>query len=230
MLSFYSVTVILTTAALIACGTAFFLVFEWNGAYSGMGAGTKTLAAIFQSITPRTAGFDTVPQVNLGPLAIIGTIALMFIGGSSGSTAGGIKTSTFYILLKLAIRGTDKNTGNLVIRGRAIPYDTVIKAVQIALKAGALAMLSAGLLILAEAERVATGEVSVTQIIFESVSAFGTVGLSMGLTSTLGALSKAVIILTMFAGRVGLVAMALPAPGKKIEQLVDFATADHIVG
>lgn len=226
----YSVTVMTTTIGLIVVGALYFCLAEWNRAYAGLGPGAKILAGLFQSITPRTAGFDTIPQQNLSAVSIIGTIFLMYVGGSSGSTAGGIKTSTFYILLMTAIRGTDDATGDLIVRRRAVPNSTVVKAMQIAMKALGLIMVAIGFVLAIEGRRIASGELRIIQIIFECFSAFGTVGLSMGLTMSLSAMSKLVLIFTMFAGRVGLVAMAMPAPGKKMEKLVDFARADHIVG
>jgi trk system potassium uptake protein TrkH len=230
MLSPYSVTVILTTACLIAGGTIFFCITEWNGAYAKFPPAVKMLAALFQSITPRTAGFDTVPQQNLGAVSILATIFLMYVGGASGSTAGGIKVSTFSILLILALRGTDDITGDLIMRKRAISNSTVVKAVQIAMKAMGIIIASVLCVLAIEGWRIASGEMRIIQVIFECFSAFGTVGLSMGLTMSLSPLSKFVLILTMFSGRVGLVAMAMPTPGKKIEKLVNFARADHIVG
>jgi trk system potassium uptake protein TrkH len=230
MLSAYSVTVLKTTAFLLALGFVFFLAMEWRGAYGALNPIGKALAALFQSVTPRTAGFDTIPQTSLTGFSVLGTIMLMFIGGSSGSTAGGIKTSTAYILFMLGWKGTDSTNGSLVVRKRAIPNATIVKAVQVFFKAIAFVSLSVSLVCLSENARIAAGEIKLTQVIFECVSAFGTVGLSLGLTMNLSVWSKIIIILTMFVGRVGLVTMAVPAPGKRIEQLVDFATADHIVG
>jgi trk system potassium uptake protein TrkH len=230
MLAFYSGTVIRTTAGLILFGAAFFAVAEWGKAYAHLAPGYKVIAAIFQSITPRTAGFDTIIQSSLSPYSVLVTMVLMFIGGSSGSTAGGIKTSTFFIVLMLALRGTDETNGSLVVRRRAIPNPTIMKAIQIVIKAVMLVVIGTMLLCIAEAHEIAAGRMRVVEAMFEVVSAFGTVGLSLGITAKLSVAGKIVIIMMMYAGRVGLVAMALPKPGKRIEQLVDFANADHIVG
>ncbi len=229
-LSYYSITVLIATLTLVGVGFLFYLAAEWNVAYKSLAPTHKLLAAIFQSLTPRTAGFDTVPQSNLSPISVLFTGFLMFIGGSSGSTAGGIKTSTAFILFMLALRGTDRSNGTLVIRRRAVSNETIIKATQILLKAFGLVAFSILCVSFFERPQIAAGKISLAQIFFECISAFGTVGLSLGITAQLSAVSKIIIIATMFAGRVGLVAMALPAPGKRLEQLVDFASADHIVG
>jgi trk system potassium uptake protein len=229
-ISFYSGTVLRTTGALILAGCLFFSIAEWSGAYAHLDPVHKVLAGLFQSITPRTAGFDTIVQSTLSPYSVLFTMGLMFIGGSSGSTAGGIKTSTFFILLMLAIKGADDTNGTLPVRGRAISNSTVIKAVQIAIKAMMLVIIGVVLMCIAEAGKIASGQMKVIEVMFEVFSAFGTVGLSLGITAKLSVAGKMIIILVMYAGRVGLVAMALPRPGKSIEKLVDFAGADHIVG
>ncbi len=229
-LAFYSGTVLRATGALILAGWAVFTLLEWNRAYAFLQPWQRPIAGLFQSITPRTAGFDTVAQSALSAPSLLVTMGLMFIGGSSGSTAGGIKTSTFYILLMLALKGTDETNGTLPIRGRAIPNGTIVKAMQIAIKALMIIMAGVALLCLAEADKLASGEMRVIEAMFEVVSAFGTVGLSLGVTMKLSAAGKLVIIALMYVGRVGLVAMALPKSEKRMERWVDFAGADHIVG
>jgi len=228
--AFYSGTVLRTTGALILAGWAVFTILEWNRAYAFLQPWQRPIAGLFQSITPRTAGFDTVSQSALSAPSLLVTMGLMFVGGSSGSTAGGIKTSTFYILLMLALKGTDETNGTLPIRGRAIPNGTIIKAMQIAIKALMIVIVGVALLCLAEADKLASGEIRVVEAMFEAVSAFATVGLSLGITAKLSMAGKIVIIALMYVGRVGLVAMALPKSEKRMERWVDFAGADHIVG
>jgi trk system potassium uptake protein TrkH len=229
-LAFYSGTVIRTTGALIIAGWAFFTIAEWGRAYAFLEPWQRPIAGLFQSITPRTAGFDTVPQNALSAYSVLFTMGLMFVGGSSGSTAGGIKTSTFFILLMLAIRGTDETNGTLPVRGRAISNQTIIKATQIAIKALMIILAGIALLCVAEADRLAAGDMKLTEIMFEVISAFGTVGLSLGITMKLSVAGKLVIILMMYVGRVGLVAMALPKSARRMDRYVDFTGADHIVG
>jgi len=229
-LAFYSGTVLRTTAFLILSGWAFFTLAEWAGAYAGLEPGYKVLAGFFQSITPRTAGFDTIAQDRLSSYSILITMILMYVGGSSGSTAGGIKTSTFFILAMLALKGTEETNGSLPVRGRSIPSATILKAIQISIKALMIILTSVVLLCFAEAPKLESGSLRLIDVIFEAFSAFGTVGLCLGITPGLSAAGKLNLIATMYAGRVGLVAMALPRPGRRMERLVDFASADHIVG
>jgi trk system potassium uptake protein TrkH len=229
-LAYYSWTVISTSAVLLTAGTVLFLIMEWNRAYGGMPAWQKALSAFFLSTVSRTAGFDSVSPASMSPFSNLVTIALMFIGGSSGSTAGGIKTSTAYILFMLAIKGTDEPSGALITRGRAISSSTLVKAGQIAMKAFALVVCSTALLCVTEGALLAAGQASLLTILYEVTSAFGTVGLSLGLTPHLSLAGKLVIILTMYAGRVGLVTMALPNPNRAVERYADFASANHIVG
>jgi trk system potassium uptake protein len=229
-LAFYSGTVLRMTGVLIIAGWAFFTIAEWGRAYAFLAPWQRPIAGLFQSITPRTAGFDTVAQNSLSAYSVLFTMGLMFVGGSSGSTAGGIKTSTFFILLMLAIRGTDETNGTLPVRGRAISNQTIIKATQIAIKALMIVLGGIALLCIAEADKLAAGDMKLTEIMFEVISAFGTVGLSLGITMKLSVAGKLVVILMMYVGRVGLVAMALPKSARRIERYVDFAGADHIVG
>jgi len=151
----------------------------------------------------------------------------MFIGASPASTGGGVKTTTFFILLMAAFRYRE-GTDYLNYKGRSIGGHSVYKAVGIVVK-GVLVVLFAVIAItISESGR--GNDFSIMEVAFETVSAFATVGLSLGITPELGEFSKTVLILTMFIGRVGLFAMALPRPGKKIEGYASMPGVELLLG
>lgn len=206
-LTYHSSVVLRTSAALIIVGAAFFFVLEYNHAYSEMSSGSKIMASFFQSITSRTAGFDTVHQAKLSSMAHFVTIILMFIGASPASTGGGVKTTTFYLMLLTALRFREGG-GVLVDRNRSIMPSSIFKAAAIVVRAVLIVLVVTAVLLIAEQ---AHGRpVGIEAAVFESVSAFGTVGLSIGITPTLSDISKFALISAMFMGRVGLFAMAIP--------------------
>jgi trk system potassium uptake protein TrkH len=226
-LSLHSRIAVLTSLALVLFGAIVFHALERAHAMRELSAFGRILASLFQAVTPRTAGFNTLPQNSLSGGSQLLTMLLMFIGASPGSTGGGVKTTTFFVLLMAALKGTDEKD-RLNLGGRSITPKTVIKAVGIVVKALAIVMTSAFLVLVLE--RSSGSEVGMIQVFFESVSAFATVGLSLGITPALSSASKLVLVLTMFAGRVGLFAMAIPRPGRAIEHWADRPTADLMVG
>lgn len=207
-LSYHSQVVLVVTATLILVGAAAFWVLERNNAFRGLDAVDKIVNALFQSITPRTAGFNTVPQSDLTQPSTFITILLMFVGGSPGSIAGGIKVTTALIVVVVMLKRQDEN-GDINLFKRRLTASTANEAVVYFLKAFALLLCAAGALSLTE-RGVAFG-----RLVFEAVSAFATVGLTLNLTPELTTLGKLVIVATMFAGRVGLIALAFPGAAKK---------------
>lgn len=226
-LSYHSMVVIRTTTVLIAAGTIVYLMLEWDGAFAGLAYGQKAMAALFASVTPRTAGFDTINPAAFQSGSSIVTMILMFIGASPASTGGGIKTTTFFILLMTAFRYHD-GTHELHFHRRAIHPATVYKAVGVVVKA--LLVVFATVLAMEAFEKGRVSPLPPLHIAFEAISAFATVGLSLGITPTLSDPSKATIILAMFVGRVGLFAMALPRAGRKIEGYAALPSGDVMVG
>ena len=180
--------------------------------------------ALFQSITPRTAGFNAVPQGSLRQSSKLLTIILMFIGGAPGSIAGGIKLSTAYLILVVMLKRPDER-GEINIFKRRLSAGTINAAVMYFLKALLILVMAAGALSLIEGPRGADS----SQLLFEVVSAFGTVGLSLGYTSHLSPAGKLVIIATMFAGRVGLIALAFPGRIRREAPFV-YPEADILLG
>jgi len=185
--------VFIASAALLAIGTALILITSFDSVLNGMSFSDKLLNAFFQSVSARTAGFCSVDLSSLSCGSYFTLIVLMIIGGSPGGTAGGIKTTTFAVLVITAYN-TFLGRKNIV-RNREISYETVYKAIALISVYLLILMISCFLLL-------STQTLSHSKLIFEAVSAMGTVGLSMGITSELDTFGKIVIILTMFLGRV----------------------------
>jgi trk system potassium uptake protein len=228
-LSYHTRVVLAASAALFVAGTAFFLFSEGGGAYSGMSPLGKVFAAAFQSATPRTAGFDTIPQASLHGSSIVVVMLLMFIGASPGSTGGGIKTTTFFVALAALLKDPSAAKGARVWE-RQIGPALFMKAFSIFLRAVAIVAIAWICLSLAEAEALRDGSISMPQLLFEAVSAFGTVGLSLGATAAIGAPAKLVLIATMFAGRIGLFAMAMPKGERAVERWAEMPDATLMIG
>jgi trk system potassium uptake protein TrkH len=227
-LSLHSRGVLLTTLVLVLAGAGLFFLFENRLAYAGLSLPQRVMAAFFQSITPRTAGFDTVPQSTLTVSSKVLTLLWMLIGGASGSTAGGIKVNTLFILTLLAVRGADER-GEVRFFNRKIPAKTVDNAAIFTMKA--LMLVFAVVFLLTVTERFfASRERLFIDYVFETFSAFGTVGLSLGVTPSLSVPGKLLIIATMFMGRVGLLALAIPSGRRIPVKVLDYPQEEVMVG
>ena len=211
-LSLHSKVVISMTVILIVSGTILFFIFEFNNpeTMQPMSLKGKMLSSIFASISPRTAGFNSINLPVMTSASTLLTIILMFIGGSPGSTAGGIKTSTFGILLMTVIS---------VIRGREdteyfkkrINKDIVYKAIAVIVVG--LGIVFTVTMVLSFTER--GSGYPFEYYLYEATSAFGTVGLTLGLTQKLTAFGKILVALTMYAGRVGPLTLAIAITVRK---------------
>lgn len=201
-ISLHAKIVLTTTAALIVLGAALVLLLEFsNQATLGpLAAGRRVLAALFQSVTPRTGGFNTVTIGELRDPTLMLIITLMFIGASPGGTGGGIKTTTFVAPLAV-ILSMLRGRPDPELFHRRLPPVVVYKAVTIALVAVAFVVTMGTLLSFIE-------RMPFIQALFEVVSAFGTVGLSTGITPSLSAAGRILVMLTIFTGRVGLLTAA----------------------
>lgn len=184
--------VILTvTAFLILSATIYFFFCE----FTELPLGQRILASMFQAVTPRTAGFNTVDLTMISEVGVLVTILLMLIGGSPGSTAGGMKTTTVAVLFSTAISVfKKKESANLY--SRRLP-DSAVKNAATVLMMYVVLFLGGGMIISA------VEDVPLLSALFETSSAIGTVGLTLGLTTTLGTLSQVILIFLMFFGRVG---------------------------
>lgn len=203
-LTLQTLIVLAATLVLLALGAVFFLLLEWDNALTDLPIGEKLLAASFHSVTTRTAGFNTVDYYSLSNATLVLSMFLMVIGGSPGSAAGGIKTTAAAVIFLTAwarLRGRrDPEFRNRMISGRSVTDAITLASLSIVF------LLAMGLLLqyseLGSAAHPAHRG-AFLELSFETASAFGTVGLSMGPTGNLSPLGKAIIILTMFIGRLG---------------------------
>ena len=194
-IAFYS------SIVLVIFGTIMFYVLERNGALKGQDSFPAMVTSVFQSVITRTAGFNSV---NMGDLAIptlIIIIFLMFVGASSGSTGGGIKTSTFVVIFA-AMWGIIRGKKLITFGRRTISHELIYKAFAVFVFSATFIFICTFILSLIEPH------LSITQLLFEEVSAFATVGLSTGITADLADASKIVLIISMFVGRVGILTLA----------------------
>lgn len=217
------------TGILIAGSAAIYLALEAGNAYRGMSWWQRTMAAVFQSVTPRTAGFDTVNQAALTEPSKFFTMCLMYVGASPASTGGGIKTTTFFIVLVMIFRGTSARE-DVRAFGRRVSADSIARGMSYALRAFAILALAIFALAVSELLVRPSMDKRFLTVAFEAFSAFGTVGLSLGLTPNLTAVGKAVIILTMFTGRVGMAALAVSLPRRLPTRAVDVPEAEVLIG
>ncbi len=197
--------VLWVTGILIVAGMALFLILEWNNTLEGMTFSQKIANAYLGSVTPRTAGFNTVPTSIISPAMLWFFVALMFIGASPGGTGGGVKTSTVGVLF-MSVISLIRNKPATEIYKRRIPSHDIKRTAALLLLGGMAFTISAGLLLISE-QSTSSGY-GTFDYIFESMSAFGTVGLSTGPTADLTWTGKVIIILTMFVGRIGPAALA----------------------
>lgn len=202
-LSLYTRLVLAITASLLVLGTVLTLLAEYDNpaTLGGMGPGKTLLNAFFQSTTLRTAGFDALGQGNLQEGTKAVSVLFMLIGGSSGSTAGGLKTVTVAVLL-LALRANLKGRHQVTVGRRAISMDRVMDAMTLTLVVGLLFLCSAITMTIVE-------DLPIIDCAFEVASAMGTVGLTTGITPTLTPLSQSLLIFLMYVGRVGVLSFSL---------------------
>ena len=224
-LSVYSRLVLLTSGTLILGGAVLFCLLEWNNpaTLGAMPAPQKILNGFFQSVTVRTAGFDSIGQAGMTDAGKALSSVLMFIGGSSGSTAGGVKTVTMVVLLLfLGTRARGKKT--VTVFRRTIPDDKVLDAMTIASIVIALALFGGIFLC-------ATSPIGFTDALYESVSALATVGLTAGVTPNLSVASQLLIILYMYFGRVGVLTISLGfLMGDRADDRFRYATTNLLIG
>lgn len=194
--------VVITTLLLIVTGSLLIALLEWDRTFHTFTLKEKIFSAIFQSVTARTAGFNTIPISTLSSESVLVLMSLMFIGASSGSCGGGIKTNTFatlFFFLKSALSKAEKTTAF----SKSFPEDVVRRALVVFM--GAIFLVFTGTFLVLVIDG---GRLNFIDIIFEVISAFGTVGLSRGITTSLSNSSLLVLTVLMFLGRVGLLNIA----------------------
>jgi trk system potassium uptake protein TrkH len=187
------------TAALLVFGTAFFLGAEYNNpsTIGNMSFGDKLLNSFFMSASCRSAGFDSLGIENMSPPSRVCVQFLMFVGSSPSSTGGGIKTTTLFILIVMVFNVVRRRKYSVVDK-QTIGYETVNKASTVLVLALINMLIAAGLLLISDGEKFTS-----SQLLFEQISAYATVGFSLGITGSLSVWGKLIIIASMFIGRVG---------------------------
>ena len=215
--------VLALTAFLVLVPAALFFITERNATMAGMTTGTRVWASLFSAVTPRTAGFDTVPTGELSPAGGMLTLLLMLTGGNSGSTAGGAKTTTLLLVVLTAVsilRGED----DVHIFGRRIESDLLRRACSIVvvyLTLGAMATLAICAM---------QPEFTLQQVLIEVFSAIDTVGLTAGITRQLNTASRVLLILLMYAGRLGSMTFMILLTRRKPPAPVQYPTDKILVG
>lgn len=219
----HSKIVITTTLILTAAGTILFLITENNAAFAGMSPLEKFLGALFSSVTPRTAGFNSVDTAALSNSGKIITMVMMFIGGSPGSTAGGVKTTSMVVLLFYAVAMV-LGREDINLFGRRLT-DEVVK------KANAVVIINATLTIIATVTIMTLQPLlNFEDVLFEVLSAIGTAGMTVGITRELNIISRVIIIVLMYCGRLGSLSFALVFAQKKTSASVRQPQEKIIVG
>jgi trk system potassium uptake protein TrkH len=197
------VRVVVTFSTLLTlAGTVLFYYFDFDRSLDGLSRGDKLLAAAFQSVTFRTAGFNTVDLSEISRVTLVISLILMYVGGSPGGTAGGVKTTTVAVAAFAVIamlRGRDE----VEIGDRSVPKAVVYRSIAILLSFTGMFVVGVILMLVAEPDK------SLDSLLFETMSALGTVGVSFGITPYCSAVGKLVLVMLMFAGRVGPLSMAL---------------------
>lgn len=221
-LSLHSKVVIVATLLLISFGVIGFFISEYNNTMQGMSFRHRLMSSYFQSVTCRTAGFNTIPQGNLAYSSILLSVILMFIGASPGSTGGGIKTTAFAIMI-VSMLSIITGKSNVSTFKRKISVHGIKEAIS-------LIGISIGFLMLLLFALFLVNDGSFQEIIFEAFSAFGTVGLSMGFTASLNFAGKIIIILLMFLGRIGPLTILYALAQRVIKKRVNYLEENISIG
>jgi len=222
-LSLHSKITLLTTVTLLIVPIPLFLLFEWHNTLAGLSMTDKLLASFFQVATPRTAGFNTLAYGDMGSPALLLTMFLMFIGGSPGSTAGGVKTVTLFVVMVIAwhlMRGSS----TVVLFGRTLSLETAMKAAVLTIIAATVIGVTATMLFFLQPN------IDSLALAFEVVSAFSTVGLSVGITADLDASSKLIIVLLMYVGRLGPLTLALALMQTQPKKVLEYPQENVLIG
>ena len=216
--------ILVTSAILLVVPTFMYLGFEWNNSsYEGLNFWEKLLLSFFNSTSPRTAGFYTTDPTTLSDSGYLLTIVLMFIGGSSGSTAGGLKVGTFAVII-MGMVGVFRGGRDINIGKKRLESSLVSQA--LAIFAACLMFVITATLTICAIEQ----QHEFQAVLYECVSAMGTVGLSMSLTPHLTVVSKIILIIMMYAGRVGILTLALALAKKRKNPDIRYPVDKLLIG
>ena len=214
--------VLVSTAVLLAGGTLLIWLTERHATAAGLAPDEQFLTSLFGAVTARTAGFNTVDTAAMSDAGKLVTMLLMFVGGSPGSTAGGIKTTTVAVILVMAASAVTHRSSPVLL-GRRIPDGVLHKAVSVVVINLGFALV--GTLVLCGGQGI-----GLTDALFESFSAIGTVGMTTGITRDLTTLSALTIAVLMFAGRVGSVSFAMAFIERRARPAVTYPTENLTIG
>jgi trk system potassium uptake protein len=224
-ISLHTKMVLVVSGILVSAGALLIFILEFNNpaTLKPMSMSGKILSALYQSVTPRTAGSNTLSIPDLKQTTLFILIFLMFIGASPGSTGGGIKTTTFAILMG-AVKSQIRGREDVTFFGRRMDYSIIYKSLTVTLMALFLVIFVTMVLTITEPGK------DFLMIFFEAVSAFATVGLSMGLTPELSEYGKIIIVFTMFAGRLGPLTLAFAVAKKRKEDHYRYPAGKVMIG
>jgi len=230
-ISMHTKSVLITTLILIVSGTLFFFLLEQNYSLRGFSFANSFLPSLFQSVTARTAGFNTIDFSQLGNATTSLIIFLMFIGASPGSCGGGIKTTTLFVLFSL-VKNRLRGNNRVNAFKKSLGEGSLSKSISILLISISFITLIFFLLLLTDqmGNRAADNAFMYRSYFFEVISAFGTVGLSMGATNFLNGPGKLIIIFTMLIGRVGILTFSYVLAGTKGLGGLEYAEENIMVG
>jgi trk system potassium uptake protein TrkH len=219
--------VVSTTCFLLVFGTLAFLVTEFKNpdTLGNFSFTDKVLGAWFQSVTTRTAGFNTIDNGKIDIAGLFITMGLMFVGASPSGTGGGIKTTTLRILTSCT-RSVLRGKEEVIVYRRQIPVPLLLKAVAVVFGSAMTVIVATVLIAFIELE----SHLNLIQILFEVISAFATVGLSMGITANLSPLSQLVLVLTMYTGRVGVILLMAAIIGDPRPSYIEHPQENLLVG
>lgn len=226
LVSIHARFVLIITLILIILGAGLFLALEWSGSLAGMPVPMKLLNALFQSVTCRTAGFNTVDVGSLRENTLFMMIGLMFIGGSPGSIAGGIKTTTIGVIALLVIN-MFRGKRELTMWGRSVGREVIERSATLVILAFLFISFSTFMMITVSGFH---GEHTFLSTLFEVTSAFGTVGLSTGMTPKTSPLGRLFMCLVMFVGRLGPLMLILAVSSRKKRAPVRYPEENIMVG
>jgi trk system potassium uptake protein len=227
---FYHITlttriIVITSGILWAAGTVLYTLFEWSNpqTLAVFEWWQRPIAAVFLSVTPRTAGFNTIDYSLVEHNTTLLTLALMFIGGSPTSTAGGIKNTTLYVLF-VSVFSFLRHGGDINTLGRRIEIAVVLKAMSVFFLASVVIGLAVTILAVTDSKQ------PISTLVFEAISAFATVGLSMNLTASLSEGGRMMIIILMYLGRVGLLTLSSALWQRRGSQVLRYPSEDVTLG
>lgn len=225
-LAFHTKIVLIVTCVLIFGGAIIYGIFEWNNpsTLANLSFGQKIVQCLFFSITPRTAGFSIINMADMTSSSKILTDILMFIGGSPASTAGGIKTTTLFVLLLFLFKKSNSK-GNIVIKNKTLSQKLIYKALKII-------GIALSLIIVSCIAICAIEKLPLESVLFEVISAISTVGLSLNLTTSLGIISKLILCMLMFLGRIGAITLTLAFTKTEsvVSSEIEFPDSKLVVG